>query len=132
MAKKRKKLKLKTYRKRKVIKKPIKKIRQEKLKRRKNFFPTLFVIITLWVATAAIVYFLDPYIFGTIPILLFVLFITLLFTLATILGNARRGLIAATSIIIFLILRLLGVGNIINLLLIAGVALSIEFYFFRN
>jgi hypothetical protein len=36
------------------------------------------------------------------------------------------------GLILFLFLRYLGIGNIINFLLILGLAISIEAYFYKN
>jgi hypothetical protein len=75
------------------------------------------------------VYFFDPFTFGAIPAFFDLLFTALLFTLSTILLNTRRGLTIAVLVTLFLLLRYLGVGNIINLLLLAGIGIASEFYF---
>jgi len=106
--------------------------RQEKIKRRKNFFPLLLLIIVFWILAALVVYFVDPNSFSATSLFFAVLFVALLFTFSAVFENTRRGLITSSSLVLFLYLRFLGIGNIINFLLIAGVMVSIELYFYKN
>jgi hypothetical protein len=48
------------------------------------------------------------------------------------LANTRRGLISSGSLTLFLILRYFGIGNLINFLLIFGLAIATEVYFSKN
>jgi len=105
-----------------------KELRQKKVKLRKNFFPTLLFIILLWSLAAFIIYFVDPSAFGMVPALLLVIFFALLFTASMLFANTRRGVITASLLILFLILKYLGIGNIINFLLILGVGVTLELY----
>jgi uncharacterized membrane protein YbhN (UPF0104 family) len=107
-------------------------IRKEQIRKRKNFFPTLLLTILLWVLAGGMIYLVEPDSFGAIPIFFILVFLALLFTASTIFANTRRGLITALGLTIFLFLRYLGVGNIINFLLIAGLGLTIEIYFSRR
>jgi hypothetical protein len=109
-----------------------KEIRKEKIRRRKNFFPTLIIIFLSWVILGGIIYFIDPGTLGAIPLFLVVIFIALLFTFSTLLVNTRRGVIISLSTTLFLLLRYFGIGNIINFLLIAGLAITTELYFSKN
>lgn len=109
-----------------------KELRQKKVKFRKNFLPTLFLIILLWSIAAFIIYFVDPSAFAILPALLLVIFFALLFTASTLFVNTRRGLITASFLTLFIVLRYLGVGNIINFLLILGVGTSLELYFSKS
>lgn len=102
--------------------------KQQTLKRR-NFFPTLAVTILLWGVMAGLIYFIDPGTFGAIPFFFILLFITFLFTCSLIFASTRRGLIASLSLSLFSILSYLGVGNILNLLLIVAIGVCIELYF---
>lgn len=104
------------------------KLRQKKVKLRKNFFPTLILIILFWVLGGLIVYFVDPATSGIVPIFLLTIFLALLFTTSTVFANTRRGLITASALTFFLILSYLGIGNIINFLLILGIAITLELY----
>ena len=103
-------------------------IRKRKIKLRKNFLPTLFLIILLWSIAAFIIYFVDPSAFAIVPALLLVIFFALLFTTSLLFANTRRGLITTSFLTLFIILRYLGVGNIINFLLILGVGITLELY----
>jgi hypothetical protein len=103
-------------------------LRKRKIKLRKNFFPTLLVIFLFWGLSAFIVYFIDPSMFGILPVFFLTVFIAILFTASTLFANTRRGLLASFLLTFFLILRYLGVGNIINLLLILGLGISIDVY----
>jgi len=60
------------------------------------------------------------------------LFLALFFTLAVFLANSRKGFIVTLGIIIFLILRLFGLGNLLNALLIIATIFSLEYYFTRE
>lgn len=106
--------------------------RKKEIKRRKNFFPTLIALILSWGLVFAVIYFVSPTSFGAIPILFILIFIAYVFTFSTLFANSRRGLISALALILFLILRFLGVGHILNFLLILGLAITIEFYLSRN
>jgi len=102
--------------------------RKEIIKRRKNFFPTLVITILLWISILLIVFFMDPFTPGVLPLLFFLLFLSLIFSLSIIFEDSKRGLIFSLAIIFFLILRFMGLGNPINFLLILGVAISLDKY----
>lgn len=106
--------------------------RKKKLIYRKNFFPTLLVTLFFWILSFSIIFFLNPDTFGVIPIFFVVLFFTLLFSFSTIFANTRRGLIISFALIIFLFLRYLGIGNILNAILILAIALTAELYFIKQ
>jgi len=110
----------------------LKTIRQENIKKRKNFFPTLVFTVFLWVVIAGLIFFVDPSITGVVFFFFFLFFLATLFFFSLLLGNTRRGLILSTSLIIFIILRFFGVGNILNFLLISGAALTFELYFSKK
>ncbi len=109
----------------------LKQVRQESIRKRKNFLPTLLITILFWIALAGLVYFTLP---ASLTIFVFfvLLFWCLLFSFSIIFISQRRGLISAAAVTLFLLLRFFGIGNIINLLLILGVAICIELYFSRK
>ncbi|MCJ7805321.1 hypothetical protein MUP46_01625 [Patescibacteria group bacterium] len=109
-----------------------KELRKQAILRRKNFLPSLIVTMVLWVVTAGIVYFVDPQTFGAIPVFFFMVILSLLFTLSILFANTRRGIITTLCVMIFLILRYFGIGNILNLLFIFALGGTIEFYFSRK
>lgn len=96
--------------------------------KRKNFLPTLLITLLLWILLSGLIYFVDPDTFGVVPLFFVALFVALLFTFSLIFASSRRGLIASASLSLFSILMYLGVGNILNLILIVAIAVSIELY----
>ncbi len=106
--------------------------RKREIQNRKNFLPTIVWTIVFWIFVAGVVLFLDPDIFGVAIIFFIVLFFALLFSFSIILANTRRGLIAACALTLFLILRYFGIGNLLNGLLLAGVTLASEIYFWYS
>jgi len=104
-------------------------LRKQQVLKRKNFFPTLLITVLLWIATAALIYFVDPGTFAAIPVFFVAIFFSLLFTFSLIFADSRRGTIATIASTLFLTLLYLGVGNFLNLILIVAIAGSIELYF---
>jgi len=109
-----------------------KELRKKELKLRKNFLPSLFINFILWGLFACLIYFVSPTSFGAVLLFFVLFFISLLFTFSFLLASSRKGITLALAITIFLILRYFGVGNILNLLLISGVVIAIEIYFYRK
>jgi hypothetical protein len=103
--------------------------RKQQVLKRKNFLPTLLITALLWIIIAGLIYFVDPFTFGAIPLFFLISFLTLLFTSSLIFADRRRGFITALSLTFFGLLLYLGVGNIINFLLIVAIAVTIELYF---
>lgn len=103
--------------------------RKQQVLKRKNFFPTLLITLFLWIATGSLVYFIDPGTFAAVPIFFIAVFFSLLFTFSLIFANSRRGIVTTIATTLFLVLLYLGVGNILNLILIVAIAGSIELYF---
>ena len=103
-------------------------------KKRKNYLPTLVLILVLWSLLGAMVYFVEPELIKDILVpglylpFFVVLFPTVFFTLSIVLANARRGLFTTLGIIGFLILRVYQLGNLLNLLLIIGILVAIDRY----
>ena len=106
--------------------------RRKKIRKRKNFFPTLIIIIISWFIAVAIIYFINPATLGAVPLFFLIFFITLLFTFSTLLVNFEKGLVIAFTATLFLLLRYLGVGNIINFLLIVGLGITTDLYLSKN
>src|SRR3989344_4206283 len=103
-------------------------IRHQQIRLRKNFFPTLIITVFLWLLVGLIVYFVNPGNGGVIILFFFLIFLSTLFTFSTLFANSRRGLITSIVLSIFLVLRYLGVRNILNLFLLAGLSIATEFY----
>lgn len=109
-----------------------KKARKQEAKKRKNFLPTLIIAIFLWVGVALFINSVNPYSFGALQLLLIIIFVASFFTFSLLFANTRRGFISATFLVMFLALRYLGIGNIVNLSLLAGLFITIEMYFSKN
>lgn len=105
--------------------------RKQEIRGRKNFLPSLVITILLWGMVVAIVILTNPA--GLLSVIIFFLFLlfALIFTLSIILGNTRRGILYSLSIILFLIMRLFGIGNALNFLFLFGISISLDLYFAR-
>ncbi len=95
---------------------------------RKNILPSAVITILLWIAVATIVFFVDPSKTGAVVVFITTLFFTLFFTLSILFVSSKRGLIAASGLGIFIILRYFGLGNILNFFLIAGICIAVGIY----
>lgn len=98
----------------------------------KNWLPTFLITVFLWAIVAGLVYFVDPNSSFAVPLFLIVVFAALFFAAAMLLESRRRGILLAAVITLFLVLRYFSIGNILNLLLLVGVAICTEFYFSRH
>ncbi len=105
-----------------------KEIRKQMILKRRNFLPSLVVTLFLALTLTLIVYFTDPG--SSIFVLLFFinLFAFLFFLFSLIVGNSRRGFIISLCVTIFTLFRMFGIGNILNLILIAGLGIIVEIY----
>ncbi|OGM16680.1 hypothetical protein A2V55_01035 [Candidatus Woesebacteria bacterium RBG_19FT_COMBO_37_29] len=106
--------------------------RIEKVKRRRNFFPTLVLTLIFWLLTSLIIYLFDPSLTGAVPLFFASFFISIFLTLSLIFANSRRGILFSSGIFMFLILRYFGVGNILNLILILAIITAFEIYLSKN
>ena len=107
-------------------------VRAARKRARKNFLPTLVVISILWGLIALIIYTVDPISTGAVPLFFCLLFVALIFTMSTIYANTRRGILTSIVITLFMVLKYFGIGSLLNLFLIAGLAFSIEIYFSQS
>jgi len=102
------------------------------LKRRKNYLPTLLLMLSLWSILGLMVFGVDPELVKDILVpglylpFWLVFFPTSLITLALIFSNTKRGLITALGLTIILILRIYGLGNFLNIILVTGIVLAID------
>ena len=103
-------------------------IRLQEEQKTKLKWPTLVLTIILWVFNVLIIYFIEPETLGAIPLFFVLVFISSFLTFSVIFKNKIQGAIIAGSIILFLLLRFFGIGNILNLLLIVGIVAAIEIY----
>lgn len=104
-------------------------------KRRKNYLPTLVLTLVLWLLWGGLIYFVEPELVTNflIPhayLPFFMLFWPASFlTLAIVLGNSRRGFLVSLGLVLFLGLRLVQLGNVLNFLLILGILIAVDRYF---
>jgi len=103
-------------------------------KRRKNYLPTLVLMLMLWTVLGAMIYWVEPELIKDILVpglylpFFGIFFPTSFLTLAVVLNNSRRGLLGAIGLTSFLILRVFQLGNLLNLVLIAGILIAIDRY----
>ena len=102
--------------------------RQQEIKKRKSFWSTLILTFILGLVLLGVVYFINPGNTGAVPAFFILFFLGLLFGFSLLFANSRRGLLLSLALTIFLVLRYFGIGNILNLLLIIGIAVTIEAY----
>lgn len=99
---------------------------------RKNFIAAFLLTFLLWTVWVIFFFFTPPEYFLTPLVFLLISFLAILFTFALLFANTRRGLLVALGAISFMALRYYEIGNYLNLLLLAGVLLSLEYYLSNN
>jgi hypothetical protein len=109
-----------------------KELRKKQNVKQKRPLLSLAVTTILWLSIASILYFTDPSGFGTVVLFLVLVCLALLFTFSIISENTRRGLIISTALTGFLVLRYFGIGNILNLILVCGIAIAVDYYLSDN
>lgn len=103
--------------------------RKKERRKRKNFLPSVIFTILLWIIVVFFIFYVDPQLPTATLFFLLFLFLALLFALSTLFANTQRGFLYSFSITAFLIMRIYGIGNLINFLLLIGVIVSIELFF---
>lgn len=102
---------------------------------RARYLPLIGLIVVFWVLLIGMVVFVDPLVIKDFPFrgaflgFLVVVFFAVLFLLTLILKSLRRGFIYGLGVVIILGLRLIHLGNIINVGLIIGLLVVIDVYF---
>jgi len=93
---------------------------------------SFILTVVFWISLLYFFFFVNPD--NNLAITFFIVnfFFAMLFTLSIMLLNTRRGLMISIAGTFFLILRLVGVGNLLNLILIVGILTAIEFYFRKS
>ena len=106
------------------------------MRRRKNFLPTLLLTTLFWLFWFYIFFFVSPqnttYHIPHIIYFFTTLFVALTLTLALLFGNTRRGFLITLGIIGFLILRMYDLAHYLNLVLLIGFLISLEFCFSKR
>ena len=110
-----------------------KKDKRKKEKRlRNNLFWLILLAVMLWLGLFGMVYLIEPSTLLIVPLFFIVIFIALLLTFSLLFSNTRRGVLGSLGVLSFLILRYLGVGNILNLLLISAIVVAMDLYLSRE
>ena len=98
---------------------------------RKNFFAAAVITAVLWIVWAIMFFLVPPE--GAMPfVFLLISFLVVLFSGALIFANTRRGLLLSLGVVSFMLLRYFEIGNYLNLVLLAGLLLSVEYYLSRE
>lgn len=105
--------------------------RKLELKERKNYMPTLGVILVMWLSLILMLVFVDPQEAWAIPVFLLMVFVSVLFPVAILFGNTRRGLLTAIVITVLLGLRIVNLASPLNVILLLGTVIAFEFYYSR-
>lgn len=100
-----------------------------KLKRRKNFLPTLVIALSFWGAWFWLIFSFPPSSNLLLTTFYLLLFAAIFLTSALIFANSKLGFLTACFVITALLFRLYQIGNPLNLLLLLGIFLSLVFYF---
>lgn len=109
----------------------VKRRRKQELKERKNYLPTVLIVLCLWLAVAIFILLVDPQISWAIPLFLLLIFAAVMLTFAIVFGNTRRGVLLAMGITIFLGLKILNMASPLNTILLIGALAAFEFYYSR-
>jgi hypothetical protein len=108
------------------------------IRRRKNLFPLLILTLISWALFSFIFFLVNPEIIRDFPFkslyfpFFFTLFLSIFFTAALILSHSRRGFLVAVGVISFLYLRLIGLGHILNGILLVSFFLILELALSRD
>ena len=100
---------------------------------RKRFLPTVLFSILAWIVVLFFVFFVDPEIIANFPIrgsyfLFFLfLFVALFLSSSLLFYHVRRGFFLAAGVVLFLYLRLYGLGHFLNFLLLFSFLLILDF-----
>ncbi|MBI2007422.1 MAG: hypothetical protein HYS83_01850 [Candidatus Blackburnbacteria bacterium] len=103
-----------------------------KIPKRKNFLLSFAVALLLWLSWLAIFLFIPPEAFFVPIVFLAVTFLAIFLTVTILFSNTRRGLLTALGAIIFMILNYYHATNYLNIVLVGGVLLTIEYYLSRK
>ncbi len=106
--------------------------RKQELKERKNYLPTIGLTFGLWGAVVLFVFLVDPQRQGAIPLFFLLIFMGSFFTFSILFGNTRRGILVALATVTLLGLRVVGMANPLNILLLLGAFTAFELYFSKN
>lgn len=101
-------------------------------KKRRSYFPAFIVMSFLWISLLCTIIFVDPTNKGAVELFFGLLWASCLFTFSLLFGKTRRGFLVSLGVVLFLFLLYIGVGSLVNLLLIVGAIGLFEYYFSKS
>lgn len=106
--------------------------RGRRLNQRKNFLPAFLLAVLTWFLWSWLIFSVPPTSNLIIGLFLVLLFLALFLTAALTLANSRRGFFIAFAVVGFLLFRLFGLANLLNLILLAAILFCLEFYLHKR
>lgn len=104
-----------------------------KIKKKRNWFVLkIFGLFLVWGILLIFTNMFGPEEVGAILVFIVILVFSLVYSFSLILRSMRRIMLFSVGVCVFTYLRLIGLGNILNLLLLGGAIVAIEVYFSRN
>lgn len=91
--------------------------------------PSLLAALFLWTAWLLVFLFFPPEAFLAPFLFLILTFFAVFLTSALLFANTRRGFLIGIGVLFLAILNYYKVGNYLNIILITGILLSVEYYF---
>lgn len=101
-------------------------------RRRRSFLPALGITMLFWFLLGLMIVFVDPVVVrdlvlpGSYVLFFLLLSVAVFLTASLVLGHQRRGLLVAIGVAAFLALRLVGLGHVVNALLLGAFLLVLE------
>lgn len=105
------------------------------LPHRRSFLPALVMALVCWVLFGWLVVFVDPasvrdlILPGSYLPFFFLVFFAVFLSAALLFGHRRRGFLLAVGVSVFLWLRLVGLGEVLNAILLGAFLLVLELWF---
>lgn len=101
----------------------------DRIKRRKNFFPTLILAFVFWAFWGWVIFSLPPSNNFSLFVFFLSLFLAFFLTVSLFLANSRRGFLVALALVGFLLLRYHRLANYLNLIIFLSLVVCLEVYF---
>ena len=89
------------------------------------------MVALCWLLLGGLVYFFVPEGWGNLAVFFGLLFWASFLTSGLVLRHRRRSLLTAVLIEVFFVMRYFGLGSILNLVLLAGLLVTVEVYLTR-
>jgi len=105
------------------------------VKHRKNFLPAVLFTLLSWALVAFIIFFVDPVMLrdflvpGSYLPFFLCLFLAVFLSGSFLFINVRRGFLFSIGVVVYLYLRLVGLGHMLNAILLFGFLIFLELAF---